>query len=118
MNVKQTYSIMLQMCHSSARLKKNKKKTFILITFWIQKAQFADIVCLSVFTQLHLKKISPPGQGEVRWGSMRTGPGSRRSAVGVKEKCINYCRFSAEYYTFIWALKGPKIKRNMCLDLI
>ena len=44
--------------------------------------------------------------------------GSRRSTPGVKEKYIDFFRFSDEYHTLIWALKGPKIKQNMCLKLI
>ena len=46
------------------------------------------------------------GQGEVRRGS-------RRNASGVKEKCVDFFCFSAEYHTFIWTLKGPKIKQNI-----
>ena len=47
------------------------------------------------------------GPGEVRWGS-------RRRALGVKEKCIDFF-VSVEYNILIWALKGPT---NICLALI
>ena len=49
-----------------------------------------------------VEKQSPPGQGEERRAS-------RRSASGVKEKCIDFGHLAAGYHTFIWALKGPNL---------
>ena len=49
-----------------------------------------------------VEKRSPPGQGEERRAS-------RRSMSGVKEKCIDFGYFSAEYHTLIWALKGSNL---------
>ena len=42
---------------------------------------------------------------------------SRRSVSGVKDKCVDFCRFTAEYNTFIEPLKGSKFEQNLCVDI-
>ena len=55
------------------------------------------------FFLFHLGKISPLVLGEVFVGQGKVRRGSRKCVLGVKEKCVDFCRFSNGHHTFIWA---------------